>query len=63
MTMKNLSVRINENLLSKLRVIAKDEYRTVNAQIYILIRDYIERYEDEYGPIPLQDNPSVTAKP
>lgn len=54
MAMKNTSIRIDEELLLKLRMIAEKEYRSVNSQIFILIRDFIAQYEKKFGPIELQ---------
>lgn len=54
MAMKNSSIRIEEELLSKLRIVAEKEFRSVNSQIYILIRDYIAHYEKTYGPIKIK---------
>ena len=51
MAIKNLSVRIDEDLLNKLHAVADYECRSANAQILILIRDLIEEYENEYGEI------------
>ena len=51
MAIKNLSVRIDENLLNKLHAVAAYECRSANAQILILVRDLIEAYEKEYGEI------------
>ena len=51
--MKSLSIRIDENMLDKLHVIADYEGRSANSQILILIRDCIEKYEKEHGEIEL----------
>ena len=45
MPIKNLSVRIEEELLAKLHAIADYEHRSVNGQILTLIRDSIKDYE------------------
>jgi len=50
---KSLSIRIDETMLHKLHVVADYEARSANSQILILIRDCIERYEQQHGPIPL----------
>ncbi len=53
MATKSLSIRIEEEMLDKLHVIADYEGRSANSQILILIRDCIEDYEDKHGPIPV----------
>ena len=51
MATKSLSIRIEEETLDKLHVIADYEGRSANSQILILIRDCIEAYEQKHGPI------------
>lgn len=51
MAIKNLAVRIDEEMLSKLHVVANYDGRSCNSQVLILIRDYIERYEEKHGAI------------
>ncbi len=51
MATKSLSIRIDDNVLNKLHVIADYEGRSANSQILILIRDCIEKYESEHGEI------------
>ena len=51
MSIKSLSIRIDENVLDKLHVIADYEGRSANSQINILIRDCIEKYESKHGEI------------
>lgn len=51
MATKSLSIRINEEMLDKLHVIADYEGRSANSQILVLIRDLIERYEEKHGEI------------
>ncbi len=56
MTTKSLSIRISEEMLDKLHVVADYEGRSANSQILILIRDCIERYESKHGKIELGKN-------
>ena len=49
--MKSLSIRIDEEMLDKLHVIANYEGRSANSQILVLIRDLIETYEQKHGEI------------
>lgn len=51
MATKSLSIRIEEEMLDKLHVIADYEGRSANSQILILIRDCIEKYEGKHGEI------------
>lgn len=51
MAQKSLSIRIDEEMLDKLHVVADYEGRSSNSQILILIRDSIEKYEKEHGEI------------
>ena len=54
MAIKSLSIRIDNELLDKLHVVADYEGRSANSQILILIRDCIEKYEKEHGEIGLK---------
>ena len=51
MATKSLSIRIEEEMLDKLHVVADYEGRSANSQILILIRDCIEEYEQKHGEI------------
>ena len=51
MATKSLSIRIEEEMLDKLHVIADYEVRSANSQILVLIRDLIENYEAKHGEI------------
>ena len=51
MATKNLSIRIDEDMLNKLHVVSDYEGRSANGQILILIRDCIEIYEEKHGKI------------
>jgi hypothetical protein len=51
MATKSLSIRIDEEMLNKLHVVADYEGRSANSQILILIRDCIEAYEEKHGEI------------
>ena len=53
MPIKSLSIRIDEEMLHKLHVVADYEGRSANSQILILIRDSIEAYEAKHGEIKL----------
>lgn len=51
MAVKSLSIRIDEEMLNKLHVVADYEGRSANSQILILIRNAIEKYEGKHGKI------------
>ena len=53
MAIKSLSIRIDEEMLNKLHIVANYEGRSANSQILILIRDNIEEYENKHGKIEL----------
>ncbi|MCJ7854808.1 hypothetical protein MUJ63_00665 [Lachnospiraceae bacterium NSJ-143] len=51
MAIKSLSIRIEENLLHKLHAVSNYEGRSANSQINILIRNCVEKFEEEHGEI------------
>ena len=51
MAVKSLSIRIDEEMIKKINIIADYEGRSANSQILILIRDAIEKYEEKHGKI------------
>lgn len=53
MAIKSLSIRIEEETLHKLHIVADYDGRSANSQILILIRDCIEKYEEKHGKIEL----------
>ena len=53
MAIKNLSIRIESEMLDKLHVVADYEGRSANSQILVVIRDCIKRYEESHGVIVL----------
>lgn len=55
MAIKSLSIRIDEELLNKLHVVADYEGRSANSQILILIRDCVKQFEAEHGVIGSSD--------
>lgn len=50
---KSLSIRIEEEMLNKLHVVADYEGRLANSQILILICNAIEKYEEKHVKIEL----------
>ena len=53
MATKSLSIRIDEEMLNKLHVLADYEGRSANSEILILIRDAIEEFEKAHWEISL----------
>ena len=51
MAIKSLSIRIEEDMLDQLHVVADYEGRSANSQIIYLIRKCIEEYEQKLGKI------------
>lgn len=51
MAVKSLSIRIDEQLLHKLHIVADYEERSANAEILILIRNAVEQFEERHGKI------------
>lgn len=51
MAIKNLSIRIDEEMLDKLHIVADYETRSANGQVIVLIRECIEKYEEKNGEI------------
>lgn len=51
MAIKNLTIRIDSEILDKLHIVADYGGRSANSQILILIRDCIKKYEYEHGEI------------
>lgn len=50
--MKSVSIRIDEETLDKLYVVADYEGRSINSQVLVLIRRCIEQFEKNHGKIP-----------
>lgn len=56
MARKSLSIRIDEDMLHKLYVVADYEGRSANGQVLVLIRKCVEAYEAKVGKINLGDH-------
>lgn len=48
-------MRYDENLYEKVKIIAENELRSINAQIEYFIKKGVETYELEHGSISLPD--------
>lgn len=56
MAIKSVSIRIDQEMLDKLHVVADYEGRSANSQVNILIREAIAKFEKEHGEIKLGGN-------
>lgn len=54
MAIKNFSIRIDEELLHKLHILADYDGRSAASEVLILIRRAVERYEEKHGEIKLK---------
>lgn len=63
MAIKSVSIRIEEEMLSKIAYIADYEGRSVNSQVLILIRDHIKQFEESNGLIDGNISPASNVKP
>jgi len=62
LSIKNLSIRIDDEMLDKLHFVADYEARSANGQIIVLIRECIEKYEEKFGEIELGNKPKPKTK-
>lgn len=63
MAIKNVSIRIKEEMLEKIGFVADYEGRSINSHILVLIRKNIKNFEDENGEIKGKIQPDVNVKP
>ncbi len=63
MAIKSVSIRIEEEMLSKIAYIADYEGRSVNSQVLVLIRNNIKEFEDINGVIDGNITPDANVKP
>lgn len=63
MSIKSVSIRIEEEMLNKIAYIAEYEGRSVNSHVLVLIRENIKIFEDKNGVINGNINPAVNVKP
>ncbi len=49
-------------ILEKLNIIAEKNYRTRNKEVEYALKIYVEQYEKEHGPIPLEDENTEPTK-
>ena len=63
MSVKSVSIRIEEEMLEKIGYVADFEGRSVNSHILVLIRDSIKQFENTHGKIDGSIHPDVNVKP
>ena len=63
MAIKSLSIRMEDEMLEKLRYVADYEGRSVNSHVLVLIRESIQSFEAENGAITGSIRPDVNVKP
>ena len=63
MSIKSVSIRIEEEMLRKFGYVSDYEGRSVNSHILVLIRENIEAFERKYGKIEGDIQPDVNVKP
>ena len=63
MAIKSVSIRIEEEMLRKIGVVADYEGRSVNSHILVLVRQSIKEFEEANGEISGEVDPAVNVKP
>ena len=63
MSVKSVSIRIEEEMLEKIGFVADYEGRSVNSHILVLVRENIKAFEAEHGKIDGDISPDVNVKP
>lgn len=63
MSIKSVSIRIEEEMLEKLAFVADYEGRSINSHILVLIRENIKLFEQAQGIIDGNLKPDLNVKP
>ncbi len=63
MSIKSVSIRIEQEMLDKIAYIADYEGRSINSHILVLIRNSINEFENTNGTIEGNIKPSANVKP
>ena len=63
MSVKSVSIRIEEEMLEKIGYVADYEGRSVNSHVLVLIRENIKAFEEEHGKIEGNIKSEVNVKP
>lgn len=54
MAIKNFTIRMDEQLIDRLHIVAQYQDRSANSQINFLIRQAVEEFEAKHGKIELK---------
>ena len=49
------SLRVSEELIEKIKVIAKNHKRSANKEMELILEDYVKDYENEHGEIDIEE--------
>lgn len=63
MAIKSVSIRIEEEMLGKLRYISKYEGRSINSHVLAIIRRSIKDFEKEHNEVIGTISPDINVKP
>lgn len=64
MSVKSVSIRMEEEMLKKLGFVADYEGRSLNSHILVLIRENIRQFEERNGEITsMEPSPASNVKP
>lgn len=63
MPTKSVSIRIEEEMLGKIGYVADYEGRSINSHVLVLIRESIQKFEEEHGVIDGVVDPATNVKP
>lgn len=63
MSTKSVSIRIEEEMLGKIGYVADYEGRSINNHVLVLIRESIQKFEEEHGVIDGVVDPATNVKP
>ncbi len=63
MSVKSVSIRIEDEMLKKLGYVADYEGRSVNSHILVLIRESIRAFEETHGEIQGSISADINVKP
>ena len=63
MSVKSVSIRIEEEMLEKIGYVADYEGRSVNSHVLVLIRENIRAFEELHGKIEGNIKSDVNVKP
>lgn len=53
---KTYPLRLDNELMEKIRIIANQEDRPISKQIERVMREYVKQYEQEHGTIQIDDS-------